>query len=114
VAAGAFAARRATGTCESWTGLVTPRTRNALRLLTSEAISTLAGRKERPVPGRCARAHSAGRSIGLGKEGLRYADFRADTGPVLLVSDQGGGKTSTLIIWFILRLFLVKYTDRRH
>ena len=27
-----------------------------------------------------------------GKEGLRYADFRSDTGPILLVSDQGGGK----------------------
>jgi hypothetical protein len=40
---------------------------------------------------------------------LRYADFRSDTGPVLLVSDQGGGKTSTLIVWFILRLYLQSY-----
>jgi hypothetical protein len=50
-----------------------------------------------------------GRSVTPGKEGLRYADFRSDTGPVLLVSDQGGGKTSTLIVWFILRLQLLNY-----
>ncbi len=50
-----------------------------------------------------------GRSVTIGKEGLRYADFRADTGPILLVSDQGGGKSSTLIVWFLLRLQLLKY-----
>lgn len=50
-----------------------------------------------------------GRSVTIGKEGLRYVDFRADTGPILLVSDQGGGKSSSLIVWFLLRLQLLKY-----
>ena len=80
------------------------------RLLTAEAIMTLASEEGSDIYLADARGRILlGRSIGLGKEGMRYADFRADTGPVLLVSDQGGGKTSTLIVWFILRLFLSKY-----
>jgi len=80
------------------------------RLLTSEAISILEREEGSDIYLADARGRILlGRSISLGKEGLRYVDFRADTGPVLLVSDQGGGKTSTLITWFILRLQLLNY-----
>ena len=80
------------------------------RLLSAQAISMLEIEEGSDIYLADARGRILlGRSIGLGKEGLRYADFRSDTGPVLLVSDQGGGKTSTLIVWFILRLFLSKY-----
>lgn len=89
--------------------LTVPRT-TGQRLLTADAISTLAREEGSDLYLADPRGRILlGRSIALGKEGMRYADFRADTGPVLLVSDQGGGKTSTLIIWFILRLFLLKY-----
>jgi len=82
----------------------------AQRLLTTEAITTLAHEEGSDVYlADASNRILLGRSVDIGKEGLRYADFRADTGPVLLVSDQGGGKTSTLIVWFILRLQLLKY-----
>ncbi len=90
--------------------LVSPPPSPTQRLLTTEAIATLAQEEGSDIFLADARDRILlGRSVDLGKEGLRYADFRADTGPVLLVSDQGGGKTSTLIIWFILRLQLLKY-----
>lgn len=90
--------------------LVAPPPSPTQRLLTTEAIATLAQEEGSDIFLADARDRILlGRSVDLGKEGLRYADFRADTGPVLLVSDQGGGKTSTLIIWFILRLQLLKY-----
>ena len=80
------------------------------RLLTSEAISVLEREEGSDVYLADARGRILlGRSVDPNKEGLRYADFRSDTGPVLLVSDQGGGKTSTLIVWFILRLKLLNY-----
>ncbi|MBI4788619.1 MAG: hypothetical protein HY782_16425, partial [Chloroflexi bacterium] len=80
------------------------------QLLSAQAISMLEREEGSDIYLADARGRILlGRSIALGKEGLRYADFRSDTGPVLLVSDQGGGKTSTLIVWFILRLFLSKY-----
>ncbi len=80
------------------------------RLLTSEAISLLAREEGSDIYLADARGRILlGRSISPGKEGLRYADFRSDTGPVLLVSDQGGGKTSTLITWFVLRLQSLNY-----
>jgi hypothetical protein len=80
------------------------------RLLTTEAISTLAREEGSDIHLAEARGRILlGRSITPGKEGLRYADFRSDTGPVLFVSDQGGGKTSTMIVWFILRLHLLNY-----
>jgi hypothetical protein len=80
------------------------------RLLTTEAITTLAQEEGSDIFLADARDRILlGRSVDVGKEGLRYVDFRSDTGPMLLVSDQGGGKTSSLIIWFILRLQLLKY-----
>jgi hypothetical protein len=80
------------------------------RLLTAEAISTLAREEGSDIHLADARGRILlGRSVMPGKEGLRYADFRSDTGPVLFVSDQGGGKTSTMIVWFILRLQLLDY-----
>ena len=80
------------------------------RLLTTEAISTLANEQGTDIYLADARDRILlGRSVDQGKEGLRYADFRADTGPALLVSDQGGGKTSTLIVWFVLRLQILNY-----
>ncbi len=80
------------------------------RLLTSEAISTLEREEGSDIYLADARGRILlGRSVMLGKEGLRYVDFRSDTGPVLLVSDQGGGKTSTLITWFVMRLQLLNY-----
>ena len=80
------------------------------RLLTTEAITTLTQEEGSDVFLADARERILlGRSVDIGKEGLRYVDFRSDTGPVLLVSDQGGGKTSSLIVWFILRLQLLKY-----
>jgi len=90
--------------------LVLPPPSPTQRLLTTEAIATLANEEGSDVYLADARDRILlGRSVDIGKEGLRYADFRADTGPVLLVSDQGGGKTSTLIVWFVLRLQLLKY-----
>ncbi len=80
------------------------------RLLSTQAIATLATEEGSDIFLADMRGRILlGRSVGQGKEGLRYADFRSDTGPVLLVSDQGGGKTSTLIVWFILRLRLLNY-----
>jgi hypothetical protein len=80
------------------------------RLLTAEAISTLTREEGSDIHLADARGRILlGRSVMPGKEGLRYADFRSDTGPVLFVSDQGGGKTSTMIVWFILRLQLLDY-----
>lgn len=80
------------------------------RLLSAQAIATLAIEEGSDIYLADARNRILlGRSVLVGKEGLRYVDFRSDTGPVLLVSDQGGGKTSTLIIWFILRLHLLNY-----
>ncbi len=90
--------------------LVLPAPAPAQRLLTTEAIATLAQEEGSDVYLADARERILlGRSVDVGKEGLRYVDFRADTGPMLLVSDQGGGKTSSLIIWFILRLQLLNY-----
>jgi hypothetical protein len=80
------------------------------RLLTSQVLSTLAREEGSDIHLADARNRILlGRSVMAGKEGLRYADFRSDTGPVLLVSDQGGGKSSTLIVWFLLRLQLLNY-----
>lgn len=80
------------------------------RLLTADAISTLAREEGSDIHLADARGRILlGRSVSPGKEGLRYADFRSDTGPLLFVSDQGGGKTSTMIVWFILRLHLLDY-----
>lgn len=80
------------------------------RLLTEQVLATLAREEGSDIHLADARGRILlGRSVTLGKEGLRYADFRSDTGPVLLVSDQGGGKSSTLIIWFLLRLQLLNY-----
>lgn len=80
------------------------------RLLTTEAITTLTQEEGSDIFLADARNRILlGRSVDIGKEGLRYVDFRADTGPMLLVSDQGGGKTSSLIVWFILRLPLLQY-----
>lgn len=82
----------------------------AQRLLTAEAITTLAREEGSDIHLADARDRILlGRSVMPGKEGLRYADFRSDTGPVLFVGDQGGGKTSTMIVWFILRLRLLNY-----
>jgi len=80
------------------------------RLLTTQAITTLAQEEGSDLFLADARDRILlGRSVDIGKEGLRYVDFRSDTGPMLLVSDQGGGKTSSLIVWFILRLSLLRY-----
>jgi hypothetical protein len=80
------------------------------RLLTAQVLSTLAREEGSDIHLADARGRILlGRSVTPGKEGLRYADFRSDTGPVLLVSDQGGGKSSTLIIWFLLRLQILNY-----
>jgi hypothetical protein len=80
------------------------------RLLTSDALAVLAHEEGSDTFLADPRGRILlGRSITQGKEGLRYAEFRSDTGPVLLVSDQGGGKTSTLITWFVLRLQLLNY-----
>ncbi len=82
----------------------------AQRLLTAQVLTTLAREEGSDIHLADARGRILlGRSVMAGKEGLRYADFRSDTGPVLLVSDQGGGKSSTLIIWFLLRLQLLNY-----
>ncbi len=90
--------------------LTAPPRAQSQQLLTSEAITTLTREEGSDLYLADARERILlGRSIAVGKEGLRYANFRADTGPVLLVSDQGGGKTSTLIVWFILRLRLLNY-----
>jgi len=103
--------RRAENRFTRWVDwLALPPPSPTQRLLTTEAIATLASEEGSDVYLADARDRILlGRSVDIGKEGLRYADFRADTGPVLLVSDQGGGKTSTLIVWFILRLQLLKY-----
>ncbi|MCG3141584.1 MAG: hypothetical protein HDKAJFGB_02890 [Anaerolineae bacterium] len=80
------------------------------RLLTSQALAALAREEGSDIHLADARQRILlGRSVTAGKEGLRYADFRQDTGPVLMVSDQGGGKSSTLIVWFLLRLQLLNY-----
>lgn len=80
------------------------------RLLTTQVLTTLAREEGSDIHLADARGRILlGRSVMAGKEGLRYADFRSDTGPVLLVSDQGGGKSSTLIVWFLLRLQLLNY-----
>lgn len=90
--------------------LTAPPRLPAVRLLSSELVAALAREEGSDLHLADSRGRILlGRSVMPGKEGLRYADFRADTGPVLLVSDQGGGKTSTLIVWFILRLSLLKY-----
>ncbi|MBI5029465.1 MAG: hypothetical protein HZB51_02980 [Chloroflexi bacterium] len=90
--------------------LVLPPPAPTQRLLTTEAISTLSKEEGSDIFLADARDRILlGRSVDPGKEGLRYVDFRSDTGPVLLVSDQGGGKTSTLIVWFILRLQILNY-----
>lgn len=90
--------------------LTRPRRPAGQRLLSAQAISTLAREEGSDIHLADARGRILlGRSVTPGKEGLRYADFRSDTGPVLFVSDQGGGKTSTMIVWFILRLHLLDY-----
>ncbi len=90
--------------------LVAPRRLPCQQLLTSQALSVLEREEGSDLYLADARGRILlGRSVDVNKEGLRYVDFRADTGPVLLVSDQGGGKTSTLIVWFILRLQLLNY-----
>lgn len=82
----------------------------AQRLLTAQVLTTLAREEGSDIHLADARGRILlGRSVMAGKEGLRYADFRSDTGPVLLVSDQGGGKSSTLIVWFLLRLQILNY-----
>ncbi len=82
----------------------------AQRLLTTQVLTTLAREEGSDIHLADARGRILlGRSVTAGKEGLRYADFRSDTGPVLLVSDQGGGKSSTLIVWFLLRLQILNY-----
>lgn len=90
--------------------LAAPPPSPATRLLTEQMVMAL--RREEGSDVHLADARNRillGRSVSMGKEGLRYADFRSDTGPVLLVSDQGGGKSSTLIVWFILRLQILHY-----
>jgi hypothetical protein len=90
--------------------LIVPHRTPGQRLLTADVISTLAREEGSDVHLADARGRILlGRSVTPGKEGLRYADFRSDTGPVLFVSDQGGGKTSTMIVWFMLRLQLLNY-----
>ncbi|HEX7588543.1 MAG TPA: hypothetical protein VF478_09535, partial [Anaerolineae bacterium] len=90
--------------------LTSPPAPPTRRLLTSDAIAVLAREEGSDTFLADPRGRILlGRSITPGKEGLRYAEFRSDTGPVLLVSDQGGGKTSTLITWFVLRLQLLNY-----
>lgn len=90
--------------------LTTPPRPPAQRLLTTQVLTTLAREEGSDIHLADARGRILlGRSVTAGKEGLRYADFRSDTGPVLLVSDQGGGKSSTLIIWFLLRLQILNY-----
>lgn len=90
--------------------LTQPHRTPGQRLLTADVISTLANEEGSDIHLADARGRILlGRSVMPGKEGLRYADFRSDTGPVLFVSDQGGGKTSTMIIWFLLRLQLLNY-----
>lgn len=103
--------RRAASGFTRWMDWLTlPPSSPRQRLLSAQAITTLAHEEGSDIYLADARDRILlGRSVMLGKEGLRYADFRADTGPVLLVSDQGGGKTSTLIVWFILRLQLLNY-----
>jgi len=90
--------------------LTEPPHKRGQRLLSTQAITTLTDEEGSDIFLADMRGRILlGRSVAAGKEGLRYVDFRADTGPVLLVSDQGGGKTSTLIVWFILRLQLLNY-----
>ncbi|MCC7162078.1 MAG: hypothetical protein IT331_06270 [Anaerolineae bacterium] len=90
--------------------LTAPPRPPAQRLLTTQVLTTLAREEGSDIHLADARGRILlGRSVTAGKEGLRYADFRSDTGPVLLVSDQGGGKSSTLIIWFLLRLQMLNY-----
>jgi hypothetical protein len=102
--------RRATRFTRAIDWLALPPHAPSQRLLTTEALTTLAQEEGSDVFLADARDRILiGRSVDIGKEGLRYVDFRSDTGPVLLVSDQGGGKTSSLIVWFILRLQLLRY-----
>lgn len=90
--------------------LTAPPRLPAQRLLSAQVLSTLAGEEGSDIHLADARGRILlGRSVLPGKEGLRYADFRSDTGPVLLVSDQGGGKSSSLIVWFLLRLQILNY-----
>lgn len=90
--------------------LITPPSPPAQRLLSAQVLTTLAREEGSDIHLADARGRILlGRSVTAGKEGLRYADFRSDTGPVLLVSDQGGGKSSTLIVWFLLRLQILNY-----
>lgn len=90
--------------------LTAPPAPPSQQLLTAQVLSTLEREEGSDIHLADARGRILlGRSVTPGKEGLRYADFRSDTGPVLLVSDQGGGKSSTLIVWFILRLQLLDY-----
>ncbi|HZQ08706.1 MAG TPA: hypothetical protein VFD70_19140 [Anaerolineae bacterium] len=90
--------------------LTAPPRPPAQRLLTAQVLTTLAREEGSDIHLADARGRILlGRSVAAGKEGLRYADFRSDTGPVLMVSDQGGGKSSTLIVWFLLRLQLLEY-----
>lgn len=90
--------------------LTAPPAPPAQRLLTTQVLTTLAREEGSDIHLADARGRILlGRSVAAGKEGLRYADFRSDTGPVLLVSDQGGGKSSTLIVWFLLRLQILNY-----
>ncbi len=98
----------ATARVMNW--LTMPPRPPAQRLLSAQVLSTLAREEGSDIHLADARGRILlGRSVTAGKEGLRYADFRSDTGPVLLVSDQGGGKSSTLIIWFLLRLQILNY-----
>lgn len=90
--------------------LTAPARPPSQRLLSAQVLSTLAREEGSDIHLADARGRILlGRSVMVGKEGLRYADFRSDTGPVLLVSDQGGGKSSALIVWFLLRLQLLSY-----
>lgn len=90
--------------------LTAPPRPPAQRLLSAQVLTTLAREEGSDIHLADARGRILlGRSVLPGKEGLRYADFRSDTGPVLLVSDQGGGKSSTLIVWFLLRLQILNY-----
>ncbi len=90
--------------------LTAPPPPTTQRLLSEQVLATLAREEGSDIHLADARGRILlGRSVTLGKEGLRYADFRSDTGPVLMVSDQGGGKSSTLIVWFLLRLQLLNY-----
>lgn len=102
--------RASNGLVRALDWLVAPPNPPTQRLLTAQVLTTLAREEGSDIHLADARGRILlGRSVTAGKEGLRYADFRSDTGPVLLVSDQGGGKSSTLIVWFLLRLQLLNY-----